>query len=267
MESILDKTYKRLVIQVSLNGLSFAVINTITEQIEVLQPLPYPPYQRNTPIEDWFTVVFHDHPELRLRYDTIQIVHTNALNTFVPTPFFDAEFKGSYLQFNTRVFETDFFAFDTLASHEMTNVYIPYVNMNNFFIDQYGSFDYCHAHSILVQKLLEYSKHSVEPVMYVHRAPSHFEIVVIAQRKLFFFNAFDYQTPEDFIYYILFTAEQLQLNPEQFQLELLGTFEEDDAFYKMAYTYIRHVQLMPLRSINNGRNEHENRHHFILVHA
>jgi hypothetical protein len=29
-------------------------------------------------------------------------------------------------------------------------IYIPYVNMNNFFIDQFGTFDYKHANSILV---------------------------------------------------------------------------------------------------------------------
>jgi hypothetical protein len=32
----------------------------------------------------------------------------------------------------------------------------------------------------------------------------HFEIIVIQNQKLLFFNSFDYETPED---YVLFTAE------------------------------------------------------------
>jgi hypothetical protein len=65
---------------------------------------------------------------------------------------------GSYLQYNTKVFETDFFAFDTLSNYDINAVYIPYVNMNNFFIDKFGTFDYKHANSILVTKLLDASK-------------------------------------------------------------------------------------------------------------
>ena len=38
-----------------------------------------------------------------------------------------------------KVFETDFFTFDSLDTYEMNHVYIPYVNLNNFFIDQLRS--------------------------------------------------------------------------------------------------------------------------------
>jgi hypothetical protein len=43
-----------------------------------------------------------------------------------------------------------------------------------------------------------------------------FEIIVIQNQQLLLFNSFEYLTPEDFIYYVLFTAEQLNINPENF---------------------------------------------------
>jgi len=49
--------------------------------------------------------------------------------------------------------------------------------------------------------------------MFVNLDNKHFEIVVIANNKLILYNSFKYQTKEDYIYYILFTAEQLELNP------------------------------------------------------
>ncbi len=267
MSSIIDKSYKRLSIQVSLSGLSFAVFDVITDQIIVLHVIPFNTFQRTSKIEDLFAVVFHDHPELRNQYDEIKIIHSNSLCTFVPTALFDEEFIGSYLQYNTKVFETDYFTHDSLVTYDMENVYIPYVNMNNFFIDQYGAFEYQHAHTLLVQKLLDYSKNSNQRKMYVHVSSGHFEIVIIENRKLQYYNSFEFKTPEDFMYYILFTAEQLHLNPETFELEMLGAISEEDALFQMAYTYIRNVSLMPLRFIVNGRTETENRHHFILVHA
>jgi len=47
---------------------------------------------------------------------------------------------------------------------------------------------------------------------------------------------------------VLFTAEQLKLNPEKFELVLLGKVQKSDDLYNIAYTYIRNVSLLENRS-------------------
>jgi hypothetical protein len=54
--------------------------------------------------------------------------------------------------------------------------------------------------------------------MTVHFSEGHFEIVIQNQKLLFL--TLSIIKPEDFIYYVLFTAEQLSL-PENFPLELI----------------------------------------------
>jgi hypothetical protein len=265
--SVIDKMYKKLVIQVSLNGLSFATFDTLMNKPLQIQKIDVGKVNVTSKIEDLFTEAFHNFPELKAGYDEITIIHSNNLSTFVPTALFDEEYLGSFLQFNTKVFETDFFAFDELPNYEMNNVYIPYVNMNNYFIDQFGTFDYKHANTILVNKLLDLSKNNEEQKMFVHISDSHFEIVIIQNQKLQLYNSFEYKTPEDFIYYILFTAEQLHLNPEIFKLELLGKISEQDSLFTIAYTYIRNTQLFDVSFMQNSLTDAENREHFILLHS
>ncbi|WNM18406.1 DUF3822 family protein [Flavobacterium capsici] len=265
--SITNKTYKKLVIQVSLNGLSFACFDTISNKAQTFEKIPMGNFQKNTPIEELFGEAFIKYPELKAGYDDVLIIHSNNLSTFVPTALFDEEYIGSYLQFNTKVFETDFFTFDAIDNYEMNNVYIPYVNMNNYFIDQFGTFDYKHANSILVEKLLDKSRNSFDRKMFVHVAETHFEIVVIKNQKLELYNSFEYKTPEDFIYYVLFTAEQLYLNPENFNLEFLGTIDEESILFKIAYKYIRNVSLMEVDTNNSSFSEKQLREHFILLNS
>lgn len=265
--AITDKTYKRLVIQVSLNGFSFCIVDTLSEKPIALKNIHFDAFQRSANINDLYSLVFSENPELLNKYDEISIIHSNNLSTFVPTALFDADYLGSYLQYNTKVFDTDFFTFDKVGSYDMNNVYIPYVNMNNFFIDKFGSFDYKHSNTVLVSKLLDISKNNDERKMFVHKSESHFEIVVIQNQKLLFFNSFDYKTPEDFIYYILFTAEQLQLNPENFKLEIIGDCTLEDEYFSIAYKYIRNVQLYDVSSIQNSFSDREKREHFILLHS
>ena len=265
--SVIDKVYQKLAIQVSLYGLSFATFDTLTNKATKLQKIDLGKVNVTTKIEDLFAEAFQNHPELKASYDEVVIIHSNNLSTFVPTALFDEDYLGSYLQFNTKVFETDFFAFDELENYEMNNVYIPYVNMNNYFIDQFGTFDYKHSNTVLVNKLLDVSKNNEERKMFVHVSDTHFEIVIIQNQKLELYNSFDYKKPEDFIYYILFTAEQLHLNPESFKLELLGKIAEDDSLYKMAYKYVRNTNLFDVSFIQSGLTDAEKREHFILLHS
>jgi hypothetical protein len=267
--NITDKKYKKLSIQVSLTGLSFCCFDTLNNKITSLNEVQFDTFHKATKIEELFSDAFRDCPELKESYDEIQVIHNNNLSTFVPTALFDEQFLGSYLQYNTKVFETDFFAFDEITNYQMNAVYIPYVNINNFFIDQFGSFDYRHANSILVSKLLDASKNNDDKKMIVHFNQGHFEIIVIQNQKLLLFNSFEYKTPEDFIYYLLFTAEQLNMNPESFKLELLGAISEEDDFYKIAFKYIRNVSFFDVTDLqkNNPFTKAQNQQHFILFNS
>ena len=267
--NITEKLYKKLSIQVSLNGLSFCCFDTLNGTITSFNELHFDRFHKDLKIEELFANAFEEYEELNANYDEVLIIHNNNLSTLVPSPLFDENYLGSYLQYNTKVFETDFFAFDTISNYDINIVYIPYVNMNNFFIDKFGTFDYKHANSILVTKLLDASKNKEDKKMTVHFNEGHFEIIVIQNQKLLLFNSFEYATPEDFIYYILFTAEQLNLNPENFILELIGAIDQDSAYYKIAYKYIRTVSFIDVEDLrwNNYFSEAENRNHFILFNS
>ena len=267
--NIAEKKYKKLSIQVSLTGLSFCCFDTLNNTVTSFNEVHFDTFHKATKIEDLFANAFSDYPELKDSYDEILVIHNNNLSTFVPQALFDENFLGSYLQYNTKVFETDFFAFDEIQNYQMNTVYIPYVNINNFFIDQFGAFNYKHANSILVAKLLVASKNKDDKKMFVHINIGHIEIIVVQNQKLLLFNSFDYNTPEDFLYYILFTAEQLNLNPENFPLELIGNINTESEYFKIAYKYIRNVSLIDVEDLrwNNYFSEAENRNHFILFNS
>ncbi len=269
---ITEKNNKKLVLQISLNGFSYCIINLLNQQISNVTETVFQTTTETNKNNHLIKTVSENlisKPELNDNYDEIIVLYSNNLNTFVPTALFDEDYLGSYLQYNTKVFETDYFAFDTIKNYEMHNVFIPYIHINNLLIDHFKKFNYKHSNSILVTKILQLSKNNDLIKMYVHIQKHHFEIVVAQNQKLIFFNSFEYITPEDFIYYILFTAEQLNLNPDTFSLELIGDINQNDDFYKIAYNYIRNISLLHVNflRVNNNFSEAENLKHFILFSA
>ena len=267
--TITDKKYRRLALQVSLEGLSLCVCDTLNNRILSFRDVKFDKAELTTPIEESLSTAFKNTVELSEKYDEIMIVHNNSLSTFVPVALFDEHFLGSYLQYSSKVFESDFFAYDEISVYHMNCVYVPYAHINNFLIDAFGNYDYKHASTILVTKLLQASKNIDEKKMFVHFDAHHFEIVVVQNQNLLLFNSFEYKNSEDFVYYLLFTAEQLNLNPEIFKLELLGDINEDSDFFKLAYKYIRNVSLFDTADLqsHNSFTAAENRKHFILFHS
>jgi len=267
--SVTDKNFKKLSIQISLNGLSFCCSDLLTNRIYSAQTIDFKKYPKNFTVENAIWKSFLDHEEFTKNYDEIVVIHENNLNSFVPTPLFDEDYKGSYLQYNTKVFETDYFSFDIIDKQDMVNVYVPYVNINNYLIDQFGTFEYKHSNSILISKLLDASKNIDSVKMYIHVASNHFEIIVIQNHQLLLFNSFEYQTADDFLYYLLFTAEQLHLNPESFKLILLGAISEGDSLYQKAYQYIRNIDFLDTSNLEdkNSFTSLDNRKNFILFNS
>jgi len=203
------------------------------------------------------------------KYNSVSITHTNNLSSLIPKPLFKEEEMASYLSYNNKTLKHDFFAYDEIKNHDMVNVYVPYVNVNNFFIDQFGSFEYKHFSTVLIENLVDIYKYSLVPHMFVNVSSNHFEIIVISNRKLQLYNTFNYTTKEDFIYYILFVAEQLNLNPEQLELQLLGTIKKDDDLYNIVYRYVRNVSFIENRfkyTFDSGFNENVKREFFTLLH-
>jgi hypothetical protein len=265
-DAITTKNYKKLSLQIAATGMSFCIFDTLNWEIVNFNHIDF---GKHIPIEDELWRVFVKHPELKDPYDEIVVLHDNSFNTFVPNALFDDNYPGSYLQYNTRVFEADFFAWDALPVYTMTNVYVPLMNVNNFLIERIGTFEYKNTNSVLVEKLLDASVNIDEKLVYAHIQATHFEIVVTHNQKLLLYNSFECSTPEDFLYYLLFTMEQLNLNPETAKILLLGNIAEADTRYTLAYTYIRNVAIYEPEGpvLKWNANKHEALHNFILFNS
>lgn len=260
------KNYKKLSIQVALNGLSFCVFDTLNESVLDLQEVKFNYTQS---LEDQLWRTFVDFPSLTKPYDEIVVLHDNNFNAFVPKALFDENYLGSYLQYNTKVFETDFFTYDEMDTYQMINVHVPFVNVNNFLIDQFGSFEYKNVNTVLVSKVLSLSRNKFDKEVFVHFQDTHFEIIIAHNLKLLLYNSFEYKTPEDFVYYLLFTFEQLQLNPETVSVFLLGKISEDHPCFEIAYRYVRNISLLFTSNLEMqySLSEAEVLQHYILLNS
>lgn len=268
VSNILDKKYNNLILQISLEEISFCVYNTLKKNIETFGNYFLNNSNTLSEIENDIVEFIKKTPLLQAGFDEVLVLHNNNLNTFVPQALFDEEALASYLQYNVKIYDTDLVSHDEIANYEMNNVYVPYVNINNLLIDLYGNFNYKHSSSTLVKKLLDFSKNNDQAQIFVNCQKTTFQLVAIKNQKLLLFNSFDFKTKEDFIYHILFTAEQLQLNPETLQLKLFGDISKESELYDIAYKYVRNVSLyFEHNDLEKNISQEDYLKNFILIHS
>lgn len=259
-------THKALSIQISLNGLSFYILNTKESAIVKIEHIVFD--KKVTPFEllDAIKHTFNTKEWLNEDFDNVLVIHVNELATLVPEPLFNEDAIADYLKLNTKILKTDFITFDTISVNETINVYVPYVNVNNYIYERFGDFTYKHYSTILIEEILAQEKNASGNKMYIHVNATHFEIIVIKEGTLALYNTFEYHTTQDFIYYVLFTAEQLNLNPEVIETVLLGSITDDDALYSILYKYVRHISFGSRKDNFSTNNQIKNDHsHFTLL--
>jgi len=235
---------KSLSIQISLSGLSFCILNRSSNTIEYLKSVSFE--KKATPFEalERLITVLETNTIFEQSFDSVLLVYQNELSTCVPKQFFDEDNSADYLKFNAKILNTDFIAYDEISAIDSINVYVPYVNINNFIFDRFGVFEYKHASTILIQKLIQNFTNPKNPELYLNVSKNQFELVVIDKGQLVFYNTFEYQTKEDFIYFILFTIEQLKLNPETIITKLMGNISKEDDLYKIVFKYIQFIEFI-----------------------
>ena len=231
----------KLSIQVSLSGLSFCILNIETNTIIYLKTFSFNNKLNPKQVLDKLQHCFNSETELNHSFSEVFVIHKNELSTIVPKALFKEDNLADYLKFNNKILSTDFITFDEIKLNDSINVYVPYININNYLYDVFGEFTYKHFSTILIEEILKAEKNAEKPKMYVNICNEYFEVVIIENGKLKFYNTFEYYTKEDFIYYILFTAEQLRLNPESLELIFTGNIDSKDELYTIAYKYIRFV--------------------------
>ncbi len=235
--------YHKLSIQISLNGLSFCVLDTVDNNILASENVVFEQEVNPLGLLKKVKEIFEKYKVANVSFSEVIAIHKNQLFSLVPKALFDEGELANYLKFNAKILTNDVIVYDELESNDLMNVYVPFMNVNNYIYELFGEFEFKHSSTVMVESLLNTPQQGSEPVCYVHVGEKQMEITVVSNKKLLLHNSFNYTTKEDFIYYLLFTLEQLKLDTNTVKLMLFGAIDEDDENYGICYNYIKNISI------------------------
>lgn len=247
--SLFDKSFNQvesnnytIYLQLSKNSLTYTVFNPKTSSFIGLEK-----YLLNDIFNDYSLVqpiqyILSNSTILKQPFKSFNLAFVNDRSTLIPNAIFNINDLKEYHQFNFSTFEEDLYFHEKLINTNAQNVFsIPDFIVKLF--DDVHQVKFHHfSSSIIEAALLNAKKQNTETYINVNLLPSTFQITVVKNQQLEIFNSFNYQTSEDFIYYLLFVFEQLKISPEKTSLVLSGEVEKNSAIYEMLYKYVNKTE-------------------------
>lgn len=239
----------KLSIQLSLNGFSFVIFDKEANKFLGLGSFS----TRGINTIDDYTAAFENFTrenewlQLLLGSNRISLLYESEKSTLVPSSLFLNEEKKSIAQFNFQVPEGHEVLSDDLKNTDASIIYHLPKQLKALFDQIFPKYNLVSHAGVLIEiLLLLYKNQPTQKRMVVHVRHSDIDIVITEGKKLLFFNSFRYTTKEDFLYYIIFVIEQLNLNPEEIDLKLCGLLDKKSDIFEFSYKYVRNIQFLKL---------------------
>lgn len=245
------QTKNKLSILIAQDGLYFCITPSSKSKViyfsEKRFSSPQTPEQLSEEVKSFFNQSAHK--ALLSSISAINVFYAHALFTLIPQQFFSKDNLSDYIKYNIQLLPTDELNYDQLKHTEANLAYIPYTNINNYLVEKFGEFTYQHAASSFID--LSYNTLNAEleeAQAFINVFDTHFYLCIYKNKTLLLCNSFDYHSPEDFVYYVLFTFEQLELDTNSIHLKLSGMIEKDSETFNLLYNYVRHVSFIDGKS-------------------
>ena len=176
---------------------------------------------------------------------SIRISIKNQKFTLIPATLFEKSAAADYLQINCDLDKQhDRVCRYRHAGLEIVNVFALDQALAQAVAEIYGDkkIKYLHHTSTLIEGLLHDGERTANRKLGVFVDKNSLNCMVLQGGSLEFCNQFQYNTPEDFMYFLIFAMQEQKLNPDSDTVTIWGDLTHDSALFTLMRKYIRHVQ-------------------------
>lgn len=192
-------------------------------------------FKSNEKISEVFEHLLQSEAFFSQTYASVYISISNPLYTVVPSSLFQTDDKEKWLAYNHVISNDDLVLADDINSIDSKCVYAINQKLKAL-IDQTFPNNHIKHKSTCITESLSGLASKTHKTCLVHIGTDSFD-VALYDKKLLFFNTFEYQSTEDFLYFILASIEQGNLVIDETEIILAGEIELQSALYNSLKEY------------------------------
>jgi Protein of unknown function (DUF3822) len=231
-----------LAIQINSDSFTAVVLDNLTNDFLAFEQYQFRKLTGEADLAEQMEKLVAEHEWLNHPFKRTDVMVVTEKFTLVPAALFDSAHSAAYLGFNQPIGEHDFVQHDLLRNTDARLVYAIDKRVEKAIRKISFTARIRHHFTPLIERTVSISKNKAGRRAFVHVQQGRFDLLIVEGANLLLANSFRYQTSEDFIYFLLYSCEQLRMNPEEMEVEIAGEVEADSAVGGLARKYIRNVR-------------------------
>ncbi len=230
-----------LFMEVGLEQFSVCVVDVNSRFTMALEQYHFQKVNTNASLVNKLEEVFNSDDLFKRIYRKVHCSIINQKSTLVPSPVFEKEKEAMLLGLNSALDTEDVIMSERLKQMEAVNIYAMDSGLRQTIRRQFPLVEFHHYSTALLENILFENKKKGENMVVVNIHVSNFEIVLVNQKSLIFYNTFHYTSAEDVVYYLLFVFEQFNINAEIIKVSITGELDKNSTIYALLYKYVREI--------------------------
>lgn len=246
--NIIDDSFKKkkhsascmLSVQAAFTGLSYLVYDFQASKCLALRHYDFGDNLSENQFYEKFDDIFSNDELINNQYEQVRFMTITKRGMLVPNQFYDVNHLKNFFVFN-------FFLSDS------ESLYVNKFNTGNIFclfplnsyfsstlINRYDKVSFYHHSTPFIQYCLKkvINRHQV----FINVFQNFFDILVVSPDGIELYNHYNYQTADDFIYYILNTYKVFGLSPEKSDITIYGEIFTDTPHYQKLKKFIHKIE-------------------------
>ena len=236
----------RMTIQFSLGGFSYALLDVPSNMLIGMEC-----YQSDALADsnDVFQALERalESKELNNKtFHSVVCLIDNRVCTLVPAPLFDAREASTYLDFSFQAMDGQIVLHEELKTEKCVNVFAMPKTLRNRIAAKWEKARITHFSTVFVDAALRYAPEG--KAAFVNVKSRSFDLAIVDNGHLVFFNNFKFNTKADFAYFLLFALEQNQFSPLDMPVCFSGLILSDSEIIELCSRYVRYLLFIENRN-------------------
>lgn len=182
---------------------------------------------------------------LKNQYTATRVLWGGADYTLVPDELFDENHIKTYLNFTHSLQPGNLIASNHIGGLAAHNVYAVPAIIRETLVQLFPAHRMTHQLTTLLETLFIMNRNEgSETKVYANVSARFYDLIIMRDGKLILCNTFEFSTAEDFLYYLLFAFEQLQISPGETPVTLIGNISKPGMIHDLLKQYIGEVQFI-----------------------
>ena len=230
-------------ILINKSGLSFVILDAVAQKVIAHKYVKLAKADNQKERCYFVNKVFETDEFLTYDYEKYFVVYQGLKSVSIPEDLYSEEYKSKFFELNTELSSNETILTNRLQQMNARKLFAIPSCLLDLLQNHFPTAKIYHQTTAIIQAAL---RDKALNKVYLSLNSEFFDIQIFDNTKLILDNAFKYKTKEDLLYYLLYTFEQLGLDPKSKHIRLFLDLDENNEKETFLKKYFAEISLSAL---------------------